>query len=113
MRFAFPREWVNKTWSKTVATVAPPVEPAPAPRSDPSSELGDIDLRAIWQELVRKRAWVVIPTGLALLLSLVAVNMITPRYKSERASSSTAARTSSCVPMANATKNGAPSTLKP
>src|SRR6201991_215513 len=85
MRFAFPREWVSKTWSKTVATVAPPVEPAPPPRpaSSSSSELSDIDLRAIWRELVRKRAWVVIPTGLALLLSLVAVNMITPRYKSE------------------------------
>lgn len=83
MRFAFPRGWVSKTWSKTVATVAPPVEPAPTPRPAPSSELGDIDLRAIWQELVRKRAWVVIPTGLALLLSLVVVNMITPRYKSE------------------------------
>jgi len=83
MRFAFPREWVSKTWSKTVTAVAPPVEPAPAPRPVPSSELNDIDLRAIWQELVRKRAWVVIPTGLALVLSLIAVNMITPRYKSE------------------------------
>ncbi len=83
MRVAFPREWVSKTWSKTVAAVAPPVEPAPAPRPAPLSELNDIDLRAIWQELVRKRAWVVIPTGLALLLSLIAVNMITPRYKSE------------------------------
>lgn len=83
MRFAFPRGWVSKTWSKTVATVAPPVEPAPAPRPAPSSEIGDIDLRAIWRELVRKRAWVVVPTGLALVLSLIAVNMITPRYKSE------------------------------
>src|ERR1700754_4509163 len=83
MRFAFPREWVNKTWSKSVATVAPPVETTPAPPPAPSSELSDIDLRAIWRELVRKRAWIVIPTGLALLLSLVAVNMITPRYKSE------------------------------
>ncbi|MEH2514363.1 succinoglycan biosynthesis transport protein ExoP [Nitrobacteraceae bacterium AZCC 1564] len=83
MRFAFPREWVSKSWSKIVAAVAPPVGPAPAPRPAPSSELSDIDLRAIWQELVRKRAWVVIPTGLALLLSLIAVNMITPRYKSE------------------------------
>src|ERR1700754_214774 len=83
MRFAFPREWVSRAWSKTSAVVAPPVEPAPAPRSAPSSEIGDIDLRAILRELERKRAWVVIPTGLALLLSLVAVNMITPRYKSE------------------------------
>jgi uncharacterized protein involved in exopolysaccharide biosynthesis len=47
------------------------------------SELGDVDLREIWQTLVRKRAWVVVPTILALLLSLTAVNMITPRYKSE------------------------------
>ncbi len=69
MRFAFPREWVSKTWSKTVTAVAPPVESAPPPRPAPSSELGDIDLRAIWRELVRKRAWVVIPTGLALALS--------------------------------------------
>lgn len=46
-------------------------------------ELGDVDLRLIWQKLVRRRGWVVVPTVTALVLSLMVVNMITPRYKSE------------------------------
>ena len=83
MRFAFSREWMGRAWSKTVTAVAPPVETSPAPSPVSPSELGDIDLRVIWHALVRRRAWVIVPTGLALLLSLIAVNMITPRYKSE------------------------------
>ena len=44
---------------------------------------GDIDLHALGAALSRKRGWIIVPTVLALLLSLVAVNFITPRYKSE------------------------------
>ena len=33
--------------------------------------------------LMRKRSWIIVPTVLALVLSLAAVNMVTPRYKSE------------------------------
>lgn len=85
MRLTFPRDLMGRVWSKTVTAVVPPVEASPAPPPAPvaPAELGDIDLRAIWRELVRKRAWIIVPTGLALLLSLIAVNMITPRYKSE------------------------------
>lgn len=43
----------------------------------------DLDLRAIGQVLWRKRAWVIIPTIIAFVLAFVAVNMVTPRYKSE------------------------------
>ena len=32
---------------------------------------------------MRKRSWIIVPTVLALVLSLAAVNMVTPRYKSE------------------------------
>ena len=32
---------------------------------------------------MRKRSWIIVPTVLALVLSIAAVNMVTPRYKSE------------------------------
>ena len=107
MRLSFWRDWMDKIpfrakaatkastqeASSEAGSVAPapaiapavaaPV-PAPAPIASVSSpELGDIDLRAIWDTLVRKRMWVIVPTALAFGLSLLAVNMITPRYKSE------------------------------
>src|SRR6201996_7605311 len=44
---------------------------------------GDLDLRALSQALKRKRGWILVPTMLAAVLSMVAVNMVTPRYKSE------------------------------
>ncbi|MBR1120599.1 lipopolysaccharide biosynthesis protein [Bradyrhizobium lablabi] len=53
-------------------------EPAPA-----VTENGDLDLRALGYALVRKRGWIIVPTALALVLSITAVNLITPRYKSE------------------------------
>jgi succinoglycan biosynthesis transport protein ExoP len=48
-----------------------------------ASESGDLDLRAIGQTLVRKRSWIIVPTVLAAVLSIAAVNLVTPRYKSE------------------------------
>ncbi|MBI3700220.1 MAG: lipopolysaccharide biosynthesis protein [Afipia sp.] len=81
MRFAFWRDWTKGPQSQPVAA-AQPVS-APRPIANASSELSDVDLREIWQALVRKRAWIVVPTVAALLLSLTLVNMITPRYKSE------------------------------
>jgi uncharacterized protein involved in exopolysaccharide biosynthesis len=48
-----------------------------------ASESGDLDLRAIGQTLVRKRGWIIVPTVLAAVLSIAAVNLVTPRYKSE------------------------------
>jgi uncharacterized protein involved in exopolysaccharide biosynthesis len=56
---------------------APAVKPVPKPR------LGDLDLRVIWQALVDKRKWVLVPTAVVFVLSMAAVNVVTPRYKSE------------------------------
>jgi succinoglycan biosynthesis transport protein ExoP len=58
--------------------------PAPsAPKPVAASESGDLDLHALGQALMRKRSLIIVPTVLALVASLAAVNMITPRYKSE------------------------------
>jgi uncharacterized protein involved in exopolysaccharide biosynthesis/Mrp family chromosome partitioning ATPase len=57
-------------------------KPAPAPvKAAPAS--GDLDLRTIGQALQRKRSWIIVPTVLAAALSMSAVNLVTPRYKSE------------------------------
>ncbi|MDN5004948.1 GumC family protein [Bradyrhizobium sp. GCM10027634] len=47
------------------------------------AESGDIDLHALGGALARKRAWIIVPTVLALVASVAVVNVITPRYKSE------------------------------
>jgi tyrosine-protein kinase Etk/Wzc len=58
--------------------------PAPsAPKPVATSESGDLDLHALGQALMRKRSLIIVPTVLALVASLAAVNMITPRFKSE------------------------------
>ncbi|MGJ4935176.1 GumC family protein [Bradyrhizobium sp. HKCCYLRH3083] len=78
MRLAFWR--AGKTTQVDGASVRPvtgspsPAEPGPA---------GDLDLRLVGRALARKRGFILLPTLLALVLSITAVNMITPRYKSE------------------------------
>jgi polysaccharide biosynthesis transport protein len=58
--------------------------PAPsAPKPVAASESGDLDLHALGQALIRKRSLIIVPTVLALVASLAAVNMVTPRFKSE------------------------------
>ncbi len=83
MRLADWRGRINGAFASVRArdpsTAAAAASSAPAP----SRELGDIDLRLIWQALVRRRNWVIVPTAAAFLLSMVAVNLVTPRYKSE------------------------------
>jgi polysaccharide biosynthesis transport protein len=44
---------------------------------------GDLDLGAIGRALARKKRLIIIPTLLAAVLSVITVNLITPRYKSE------------------------------
>jgi hypothetical protein len=44
---------------------------------------GDLDLRALGHALARRRGWIIGPTLLAAVLSIAAVNLVTPRYKSE------------------------------
>jgi uncharacterized protein involved in exopolysaccharide biosynthesis len=64
------------------AQVEPRVAP-PAPQADAVAPSGDLDLRLVGHALTRKRGFIIVPTLLALVLSVVAVNLITPRYKSE------------------------------
>jgi polysaccharide biosynthesis transport protein len=84
MRLAFWRS--DKV--KAAVQRAVPKQPAPAVTTKPVaapaiSDNGDLDLRALGQALVRKRGWIIVPTALALVLSVTAVNLVTPRYKSE------------------------------
>src|ERR1700753_2198988 len=67
------------------AAQAPAVVQAPAAVYAPEAApvAGDLDLRAIGDALLRNKRWIIVPTLLALGLSIAAVNYITPRYKSE------------------------------
>jgi succinoglycan biosynthesis transport protein ExoP len=84
MRFAFwpaagkLRDMVERVIPKPVLVADKPVVRPAAP-----SIAGDLDLGAIGRALARKKRWIIIPTLLAAALSVVAVNLITPRYKSE------------------------------
>ena len=79
MRLAFWRAGKDKPVVQRATA-----RPAPsAPKPVAASESGDLDLHALGQALMRKRSWIIVPTLLALVASLAAVNMVTPRYKSE------------------------------
>jgi polysaccharide biosynthesis transport protein len=78
MRLAFWRAGKDKA---LVQRAVP--KPAPVIRTTAASGSGDLDLRLLGQALVRKRRWIVVPTVLAAVLSISAVNLVTPRYKSE------------------------------
>jgi uncharacterized protein involved in exopolysaccharide biosynthesis len=99
MRLAFWRAGRDKALIQKLIK-APPQEstkqsakqspkPSEAPKAAaaatirPASDSGDLDLRLIWQALLRKRRWIIIPTIAAAALSMTIVNLITPRYKSE------------------------------
>ena len=58
---------------------AKPVAAKPAP----AQETGDLDLHALGRALVEKRSLIIVPTLLVAIMSIAAVNMVTPRYKSE------------------------------
>src|SRR5262245_44076905 len=65
-------------------SAAPAVKPPPAEPAGPATgALGDLDLRLVWDALLRKKAWIIIPTAIVAALSFAVVNLITPRYKSE------------------------------
>jgi tyrosine-protein kinase Etk/Wzc len=79
MRLAFWRKGsdkavVRRALSKPASVVAAPFAASPS---------GDLDLSALGQTLKRKRGWIIVPTVLAFVVSLAAVNMVAPRYKSE------------------------------
>jgi tyrosine-protein kinase Etk/Wzc len=79
MRLAFWR--AGKVKPMVQRATARPAPSAPKPAA--ASESGDLDLHALGQALMRRRNWIIVPTVLALVASLAAVNMITPRFKSE------------------------------
>lgn len=84
MRFAFGP--VVGKLRDTIERVIPrpvPVADKPAARSAAPSIAGDLDLGAIGRALAHKKRWIIIPTLLAAALSVITVNLITPRYKSE------------------------------
>jgi uncharacterized protein involved in exopolysaccharide biosynthesis/Mrp family chromosome partitioning ATPase len=85
MRVAFWRAGKDKA---VVERAVPKREPKPV--SAPASAVvrqapagsGDIDLHALGAALKRKRGWIIVPTVMALVLSIAGVNLVTPRYKS-------------------------------
>src|ERR1700730_1518665 len=84
MRFSFGRAGkdtagLEELVVRTVIATPAPVTGKPAA----ASESGDLDLRTLGQALARNRRWVIVPTLLAAVLSIAAVNLVTPRYKSE------------------------------
>src|SRR5258708_38775515 len=84
MRLAFwrtgkGRAVVQRAIAKPAPAVSEPVVAEPVA----ASEAGDLDLRALGQALMRRRSWITVPTVFAASLSIAAVQMVTPRYKSE------------------------------
>ena len=68
------------------ASVTAPVPPAPPMRV--AAAMGatgddDFDVRAIGSMLARKKFWILLPTLMVAAATLVVVNAMTPRYKSE------------------------------
>jgi succinoglycan biosynthesis transport protein ExoP len=90
MRLAFWRRRRGKESARAAKALAkpapvPPISPARpvSERSAAATDAGDLDLRTLGQALSRKKAWIIVPTVLAAVLSMVAVNLVTPRYRSE------------------------------
>jgi uncharacterized protein involved in exopolysaccharide biosynthesis len=79
MRLAFWR--AGKDRAPVERAVSKPALPAAKPVAATGS--GDLDLRLLGQAIMRRRGWIIVPTVLAAVLSIAAVNLVTPRYKSE------------------------------
>lgn len=93
MRFAFWRRGkeeaiVQRALPKSAPVADEAVAKAALPLSAPdeparTAPATDLDLHVLGRALARKRSWIVVPTVLVFALSLAAVNVVTPRYKSE------------------------------
>jgi polysaccharide biosynthesis transport protein len=82
MRLAFWRSSVDQTAEEKPVVRRAVAKPAiDAPPAAPIA--GDLDARALGQALLRNKRWIIIPTLIAAGLSIAAVNLVTPRYKSE------------------------------
>ncbi len=73
----------RKAREKAQAAMAAAIPAPPPAKRERANENGDIDLRALGDAIKRNRRWIIVPTVAALLLSVVTVNLITARYKSE------------------------------
>ena len=73
-----PKSALNRSAPGIAPASAVAYKPAPA-----AADSGDLDLRALGHALLKKRGWIIVPTVLALVMSVVAVNLVTPRYRSE------------------------------
>src|SRR6516165_5417199 len=84
MRLALWRRGKERAQAEeAIAQPAPtPSKPASRPATA-ATQSGDIDLRSLGEALARKRGVIIVPTVLAAVLSIMVVNLITPRYKSE------------------------------
>ena len=86
MRLAFWRAGMATALAgNAVAGPAPAIsEPAPAISGQVADAPScDLDLRALGRALMRKRGLIIAPTMLAAVIAIMAVNLVTPRYKSE------------------------------
>ena len=84
MRLAFRRAVKSRaTTPEAASNAAPSVSTSAAAAAVAASESGDLDIHSLGQALARRRNWIVIPTLLVAVASIAAVNLVTPRYKSE------------------------------
>jgi succinoglycan biosynthesis transport protein ExoP len=73
----------RKAREKAQAAMAGAIPAPPPAKQSRTSENGDLDLRALGDAIKRNRRWIIVPTVAALVLSVITVNLITARYKSE------------------------------
>src|ERR1700724_2926685 len=84
MRLAFWRAGKDRAVVQRAIAKPAPVVTRPVVRKPVAASVsGDLDMRVLGQALMRKRSWIIVPTVLAAALSITAVNLVTPRYKSE------------------------------
>jgi succinoglycan biosynthesis transport protein ExoP len=83
MRLAFWRAGKDRAGREEPVAQRTVAKPGPVSNAAAATVAGDLDLRALGQALARKRRWIIVPTLLAAVLSITAVNLVTPRYKSE------------------------------
>ncbi len=85
MRLAFWRAGKYRTLvQRVISRPAAPAASKSAPNKPAAAfESGDLDLRALGQAVLRNKNWIIVPTLVAAALSIAAVNLVTPRYKSE------------------------------
>jgi succinoglycan biosynthesis transport protein ExoP len=88
MRLAFWRAGKERAVEQPLTAERDMARPAPAAYAPAAADMttamtGDLDLYALGQALLRRKRWIIVPTLLAAALSIAAVNLVTPLYKSE------------------------------